>query len=122
MINKEVEMITVEKLKENGYRFFKEVGHMSDNRGFFGLYQKCIKDNVGKKYFINVYHWNLGKVIPHAEDRDSFEVDLGFDLPNDDYVSLKLHSRKSHTIEFIEQWSEDTWRNLFGLYYETYGE
>ena len=41
-----------ENLLENGYKKFKP--HLKDS--FTESYQKCIRDDIGKKYFINFYY------------------------------------------------------------------
>ena len=120
-----------QELIDSRYKIFKSVFNNSI-RGF----QKRFDNEIGKKYFITVWHWNHGKQHPeweNAPDKNTYEFDLQFkvnkyekeltvnltiwgkNLPDDygeNIISLK------ETEEFIDK----TWNSMGCPYYETWEE
>lgn len=117
-------MINREVLLENGYKFYdqkKDSSSMTEK----GLYQKRITDDRGVKYSINFRHYDLSAYNlhhSHLKKKDSFPVELYFEVEHDDAVAIHLHARDHHTVEFVEAWCENTWKALNAKYYEEKNE
>lgn len=94
-------MITENDLLNSGYRKFET---NSINNWAIFLFQKKIYDRSGKnKYFINIYEW-----IHPGTRKKMYETDLHFTRGLDSFT-FKIHSANHHTIEDIEDISEEFW-------------
>lgn len=74
-VDKSINNSFEQELIDNGYKIFKD-NLRSSIRGF----QKKFTDDKGIKYFINIYHYNLGKQIPewNKEPFDSYSFESQF--------------------------------------------
>lgn len=114
MINKTI-------LEKNDYVEYKG-NDFTDNQP---LYQKCIKDELGKKYFINV-NWfsvDLGKEKKH----EGWEIKVQFQNVIIDNIEITKNATyfdlpEGIKIEDIETLIEKDWRSLGKPYYERYGD
>jgi hypothetical protein len=119
-------MITKAQLVANNYRYFENRSKRSENLSaeqdpYKGLYQKCIQDAQGKKYFINFDCWdfansafsdrNVGRVM-------SFEASVQFTLPNGDSLNVEYLSAQNRTLQAVENFFEKMWRDLEAQHYE----
>lgn len=84
------------------------------------LFEKCIRDDKGKKYFIHVYVWDFSmyEKIPTGIRFES-EVNLVLNDGNDNYVQIKMLNGW-HTIEEMEQYYRNVWDTGMYKYYEEY--
>lgn len=81
------------------------------------LFEKCIRDDKGKKYFIHVYVWDFSmyEKIPTGI---RFESEVDLTLNNDNSVQIKMLD--GWTIEQMEQYYRDIWDTGMYKYYEEY--
>jgi hypothetical protein len=121
-------MITIASLQENGYRYFDHAFKRSPNLSaaqdpYKGLYQKCIRDTKGKKYFINFHCWDFANSFVGYQNVDremGFEGDIQLTLPNGDSVNIEYLGAGKRTVVEIETWFESVWQSLGAQYYEEY--
>ena len=97
--------------------------HMTDT-----LYQKCVKDDVGKRYFINCFYYPesriSGQSIPEGV---MFQVQFWtIGKKNDDKeeyermaVDITLHT---NDIDIVEGEFEEIWKRMGYGYYEKWEE
>jgi len=79
------------------------------------MYQKLISDEVGKKYYINIYYYYPENVTPLMTLPESIqaEVQYGSDGITDNPLDVRLFVKD---IDKIEEVFENIW-NLLGLDY-----
>jgi len=120
-----------QELVDSGYKIFQS-GFSHAIRGF----QKRFDDEVGKKYFITIWHWNHGKQHPewnNAPNKDSYEFDLQFRIDKegkDLTVNLTItgknlpdeYGQEIVSLKETEEFIEKTWRDMNAAYYETWEE
>ena len=110
------EPITDEKILQAGYTEYppSSIEYECVTRFF----QKCFKDDVGKKYFIDIKRWdfpphpNTGHQIP-----TSYEFGVQFNTQDDKVMNLNLFST-GWTIENAEAFVEEMWQKMNLRYYE----
>jgi len=104
--------ITEEQLAVNGYRKHGK-SHFKEHSDF--LYQKCIRDKKGKRYYINFFHYPPHKgVIP-----DSYTVNLQIDA-NVSYI-FEMFSLNNKSIAFVEKKCKLFWDKIANKkYYELF--
>lgn len=115
-------MITVQDWIGNGYRRYNQPSPPSNLSDF--LLQKCIRDEVGKKYFINVWvyeHFNKEYFsrVP-AMKPVSFSPEVQFCKDGDFTTNIELILSEDSTVSSIEQHFESFWLFLERPYYEKY--
>ena len=81
------------------------------------LFEKCIRDNKGKRYFIHVYVWDFSmyEKIPTGF---RFESEVNLTLNNDNDIQIKMLD--GWTIEEMEQYYRNIWDTGMYKYYEEY--
>lgn len=113
-------MITKSILEDNDYKEFKSI--TKDNNIF---YQKCIKDELGKKYFININYFNIE--LENGKNHNGWEIKVQFQ----NIIINKKEITKNVTyfglpedikIEELEELIEKDWKSLGKPYYQKYGE
>lgn len=119
-------MITIASLEQNGYRYYENAFKRSPDLTpaqdpYKGLYQKCIRDNQGKKYFINFHAWDFANSF--ASDRNvgrevSLQAEAQFTLPNGDNINVEYLSAQRRTLAEIEAWFENAWSFMGAQHYE----
>lgn len=116
--------LTIQDWLDAGYKRYDQTTH---NLSDF-LLQKRFDDEVGKKYFINVWvyeHFNKEyyRVNPHmSEVSFSPEVQFRRDEENKPTVDVSLICYENTTIAEIEQEFEKLWEFLGKPYYEKFSE
>lgn len=119
-------MITIASLEENGYRYYKNDFKRSeslspDQDPYKGLYQKCIRDTQGKKYYINFNCWDFANSFAGSQNSNremSFEGDIQVTLANGDNVDISYLGGSKRSLGEIESWFESVWQSLGSQYYE----
>lgn len=121
-------MITIALLEQNGYRYYENRSKRSDQLSpeqdpYKGLYQKCIRDTNGKKYFINFDCWDFansfaGDRVGNVGRDPSFQASVQFTLPNGDSLNVEYLSAQNRTLPAMENFFEKMWRDLEAQYYE----
>ena len=93
--------ITHEWLIENGFEEYDIPFFESNIVDHF--YQRCYKDNSGKKFFLNVKHWSFTNPMT-GEDNDGYNVSGQFYLKgNHNAINIDfLDSDVDEAEEFIE--------------------
>lgn len=119
-------MITIASLEQNGYRYFDNTFKRSSNLSadqdpYKGLYQKCIQDTQGKKYFINFHCWDFANSFAGHQNVDremGFEGEIQINIPNGDSVNIAYLGAGKRNLNEIEAWFEKVWSSLGAQYYE----
>jgi hypothetical protein len=84
----------------------------------YNLLQKCIKDNFGKKYYINIKIYSL---IHEIKPYLSYSADVQFNMNSEkDTFNVDLLDVKS--VEQVESFFENIFQTLKCDYYEKYNE
>lgn len=108
--------ITDEKILQAGYTEYEPSS--IDGEYVTKFFQKCFKDDVGKKYYIDIKKWdfppylNAGHKIP-----TSYEFYVQLNTQDDRVMDLTLFSH-GWTIENAEAFVEDMWQKMNLKYYE----
>lgn len=118
--NKEIDkMITEEYIKSKGYTRYNPTDFDKDI--VLARYQKCFRDDKGKKYFINALKIDM-RFIP--EDRRDeywkpyhFEYDLQVSV-DDDEKPINLQFFSNWTLDKVEEFVEDFFVKMNINYYE----
>ena len=99
-------MITDKLLEESGYKVYEAFSRCAEC-----LFQKRVKDDIGTKYFINIYKYLIYDIA-------RYEVSVQCEML--EYtIEFKLFSfHKDITIEEVEKQIENIWNKLELNYYE----
>lgn len=107
-------MLKVEDFLKAGYKKFANPGI---NSAEYGL-QKCISDEKGKKYFIDVwvYDFSMYKQVPeHQWNR--FSSEANFESKDLSFKTTLIQNEKT-TVKNIEEFFESIWVKLGCGYYK----
>ena len=118
--------MTLDELEQAGYR-----KHVSQSYDIFKktdtLYQKLIKDEVGKKYYIDVWVYNNlaykreGRMPPTSPDF-SFQPEVQFYGENDEVLFGVIYAGSKSSVREIEDFFEGVWFYMNCGYYQRYLE
>lgn len=87
------------------------------------LFEKCIKDEYGKCYFIHVNRWDLSRYERNGKTNVNYESDVQFELKSGATINVKGFSvGQDWTIEEMEQFYADLWNTDKFKHYEVYEE
>lgn len=119
-------MLNIKLLLENGYgryedQFKRHKEFSPEEDAYKGSYQKCVRDDQGKKYFINIDTWDFANSFARHQNLGremSFMAHAQFTLPNGDNVNFEYLSVGNKTIAEIEEWFAKTWSMYECRYYE----
>lgn len=109
------------ELKKAGYKIFKD-NWKNSLRGF----QKRFVDDIGIKYFLTGYHYNFGKQIPNQNlpDIDTYSFDTQFTIKDGKTINIDFHmdflKNPYSNLKEMEEFFENTWKNMNANYYELY--
>lgn len=106
--------ITRESLLEHGYKAFtqKSIKEYTDQH-----YQKCIRDERGKKYYITVSEWDNRQYQDRFKIDDfSYEPDVQFTDANGTTFNVEMLSPKS--VGEMEKFFDSLWYAMCCEYYE----
>ena len=108
------------ELLEKGYYQFEPSS--LDNENIIACFQKCIKDEFGKKYFIDIKKWQGFKhPTTHELFDPSYEFEVYFtDKETDCPVKILLYAGWS--VDDVEDRAEKLWQTDLWKYYERYEE
>lgn len=116
--------ITEQSLLDAGYNKFKDYHNFKKADT---TYQKCIRDEHGKKYFIDVYGYNFSKYPAWQPDAYnttgwSYMFIGSFDSCGNHGFSFQPNhpSMDEESIEYYETLFEHVWNTLKPEYYERY--
>lgn len=112
-------MMTDEYILNKGYTKFPPSQLDSDIVAC--IFQKCFRDENGKKYFIDIMKNDLSFVPP--ERRDEFWKPYGYEYRiqvsvGEDEKSINLHFFNGWTLENVEEFVEKFFVNMNINYYE----
>lgn len=109
-------MITRQILLANGYKRFptNSINHPLAVCG----YQKRVEDDKGIKYFINAYEYNFEDLHNYPGSKISYQFEEQFKLHDDEAVRVTYLYNKTKALKDIEDWFENTFKNLSCIYYE----
>lgn len=117
-------MITVEKLESNGYRKFVDTSKLSgtiEQDPYKVTWQKCVRDDKGKKYFINIELWDF-KNSQYADrvniEDKSFPSWSQMEFQNEQNFRVSLFYNKEQSLDDVEAWYEKQWKINEAAYYE----
>jgi hypothetical protein len=99
--------ITAENLLAAGYRAYPP--SMLD-QGSTMLYQKCFRDDMGKRFYLNFREWPLRPNCP-----ETFDANISGETNTGGHFWLTI---KEDTIEATESRAEVIWSAFGGVYYE----
>ena len=102
-------------LIDAGYKRWEPAPYEKENC-VTDLFQKCITDDVGKKYFINVKRWDFSIYSGRPEDSNRFEATVQFDRKDDITINLDILNPKS--VEEVEKVYAEAWETGVYKYYE----
>lgn len=117
-----------QKLIDNGYKIYQDHWH-----GAIRLFQKKITDDNGIKYFIDCYHYNIGLKFPKEPKHDSYLFKVQYDIDKENLVEIKyssaefleddnIYDREITTLEEVETFFDNMFKNINAKYKERYGE
>lgn len=111
-------MITREDLIASGYKpFTSKILSQYSDKG----YQKCLRDEKGKKYYITLieYDWDqFPEAVQQKGYRYSYAPETQFNTQDGTVFDLQMLSPES--IEQMEVFFEDVWTKMNCQYYELY--
>lgn len=88
-------MTSEKELLANGYKRYKP--SVVDGECVTDLYQKCFRDDTGKKYYINVKRWDMSR---YSDANHTYPVSFEYDV--------QMYQKKTHNavnIEFFSDWT-----------------
>lgn len=91
-----------------------------DNDSVECIYQKCYKDDIGKKYFINIKKWKPW-THPYTEAVQPTTYEYGIQLykkDSHDAINLLFHS--TWKLTDVEMYLDAMWNTGLFDYYEEY--
>ena len=101
----------------------KDAGYMKFNSGVYSAlygYEKKVRDEIGIKYAIHFFKYNIFQQNGFGEDKDVFDVKLQFQM-SISVMNITLFSfAKNKTLEDIEEYIDELWEKLEAHYYEKY--
>lgn len=100
-------MITRDIILTSGYKEWPPFNELAN-----ASYQKCIKDGVGKKYYIAINEYELSNGMGY-----DFEFRIEFEKFS---TKITLYAFENIIIKEIEDFMEEFWQKLDGKYYEYY--
>lgn len=106
--------MTKEELVNAGYKRYSP--SPIDNECVTDLYQKCITDDIGKKYYINVKRWDFS-IHGRKNETIGYETDVQFRVKNTgEYTDIVCLDGWS--LEDIEKYYSDLWYTGMFRYYD----
>lgn len=106
--------MTKQELIDAGYNRFEPAP--IDNECITDLFQKCVTDDVGKKYFINVKRWDFS-IHGQRNDPIGYETEVQFrHISNGEYTDIVCLDGWS--IKDTEKYFADLWNTGMFRYYE----
>lgn len=115
-IKGEFTMLTFQKLSELGYQKIEGPSLEGANAHF----QKLIRDEEGKKYFINVYYWDLPHPeLPHPDIPEAIKWEAKVQF-NSQETTFNVELLRVEFIPLMEAFFEGMWQELKLDYYERY--
>ena len=117
-----------QQLIDNDYKI-----HIDQWHGAIRLFQKKITDDIGIKYYLDCYHYNIGLEFPREPNHDSYLFKVQFDIDKENFVEVKysasevleddnIYNNEITTLEEIELFFENMFKNINAKYKERYGE
>lgn len=103
-----------EELLSRGYTRYNPPLHKECVTDFF---QKCIKDDVGKRYYIDIELWDFSRFARNLMPRYQASVQLTHKQTGP-VVDIVCHDGWS--IDALEQYYDDLWSSGKYEYYERY--
>lgn len=114
--------LTPEDWVAQGYKKFESNLYLNAE---FGL-QKCLEDEIGKRYFITVWVYDSNKLSYNVEgaSRWAFQPETQFFI-NDTTFDMRLHHSNSEiygimSIDEVENFFHNAWTAMDCDYYETW--
>lgn len=109
-------ILTIQELIDYGFKEYPKNSH--DN--FDRVWQYCVKDKIGKKFFVNVRFWEFSKYTkPDHIVYDSFDATCQFDGSKCFDVSIIVSDMKPYQ---IIDWFDRIFYSMNCIYYECYDE
>ena len=85
------------------------------------LLQKCVTDEYGKRYYINVNRWDFSRYERSNRTNVNYESTVQFTLKNGAYINIDgLHVGTDWTIEEMEKFYAELWDTGKFKYYEVF--
>lgn len=104
------ELITDERIRQAGYTEYAPPP--IDNECVTKFFQKCFKDDVGKKYYINIKRWDFPSHLYTGESIPTpYEFEVQFNTKDDRVMNLILFSH-GWTIKNAEEFIEEMWQRM----------
>ena len=82
------------------------------------LFQKCIRNEYGKKYFININRWDFSLIHPRYSGEVRYGATVQFTKKNGDAINVDYLSVQSDNLKEVEKFYEDMWDTGWFDYYE----
>ena len=111
-------MLTIESLLAAGYKAYGKSG-AARFKNADDLYQKCIRDDKGKKYYITIYMYDWREtVLPYR--KINFMPEVQFRDPSDKCptIDVTYFDDKNTTVESLESFFDSLWVWHGSNYYE----
>lgn len=110
-------ILKIQELIDYGFKEYPKNSH--DN--FDRVWQYCLKDKIGKKFFVNVRLWEFGKYTkPDHIVHDSFDATCQFDNGNRCFdVFIIVSDMKPYQ---IIDWFDQMFYSMKCVYYEHFIE
>lgn len=109
-------------LSENGY--MKYTDNLKDKETYIGSWQKCVRNEYGKAYFINFnfhdnsYYYNFSREHLITANPFSWEADLQFnDMDEEMTINVKIFS-SNKDLESVEKFCDKLFKKMEFQNYE----
>jgi hypothetical protein len=120
-------MMNISTLEAQGYHRFEDQ-FKKDARvqkdPYKGTWQKCFRDHLGKKYFINIEMWDFQDsdfAYKNLAKEPSYQAHAQFES-KDGTFNVELLSVQNKTLKEVEAWFEKQWSQNECFYYEKHEE
>ena len=107
--------ISHDTLRAAGYRHWKSKGARVYATSFW---QKRFRDEKGTKYFIEFYEYDNSDIPLHPFKDISYEPEAHLKLPEDRIMNVTLQFNEHQTIEEIEDFIDQVYRNMGCCHHE----
>lgn len=109
-------MLTNQDFIDAGYTRWQPAPY---NECVTDLFEKCIKDEYGKCYFIHVNRWDFSRYERNGRINLNYESTVQFNLKDGGTINVDgLYIGTDWTIEKMEQFYANLWDSGMFKYYE----
>ena len=121
IIENDLNAAFLEEARQLGYKTYVNTLKAADDRttpGFYlGSVQRCIRDDVGKRYFIDIDMYNLGAIGANLPRQFSATASVQFHI-RDSHERVTDITLSHESFDDTESFFDAVWRKMRFGYYE----